>query len=150
MTWRAMSARAYPQVTGITGIKITMVRFALEQGFDFLRISQGGVAIPQLRGWSTGDSSYVFNGTFNDTFNDLFNGTFNDTFNDPFNDTFNDLPQLPGTFYNNGTGVSSNNFAGLPAQLQVPFTLGPGDVTLDFTSDGRGLHSSTLHVCSSP
>jgi len=85
-----MSARAYPQVTGITGIKITLVRFALEQGFDFLHISQGGVAIPQL----------------------------------------------PGT--NGRTGVSSHNFASLPAQLQVPFTLGPGDVTVDFTSDGRG------------
>jgi len=64
----------------MTGINITLVRFALEQGYDFLNISQGGVAIPQL----------------------------------------------PGT-----------------ALLQVPFTLGPGDVTVEFTSDGRGLHSST-------
>jgi len=61
----------------MTGINITLVRFALEKGYDFLNISQGGVAIPQL----------------------------------------------PRT-----------------AQLQVPFTLGPGDVTVEFTSDGRGLH----------
>jgi len=97
MTWRAMSARPYPQVTGITGIKITMVRFALEQYYDFLRISQGGVNIPQLSGVRL-------------------------------------------------SGVSSRYFTDLPAQLQVPFTLGPGDVTVDFTSDGRGLHSSTLQL----
>jgi hypothetical protein len=62
----------------MTGINITLVRFALEQGYDFLNISQGGVAIP-----------------------------------------------LTGT-----------------AELYVPFTLGPGDVTVEFTSDSRGLHSS--------
>jgi len=64
----------------MTGINITLVRFALEQGYDFLRISQqDGVA-----------------------------GRFSS------------------------------------ANLQVPFTVGPGDITIDFTSDGRGLHSSTL------
>jgi hypothetical protein len=43
----------------------------------------------------------------------------------------------------NVTGYSTDNFTELPAQLYVPFTLGPGDVTVEFTSDGRGLHSST-------
>ena len=42
------------------------------------------------------------------------------------------------------TGNSTEDFTDLPAQLQVPFTLGPGDVTVEFTSDGRGLHSFTV------
>jgi len=73
----------------MTGINITLVRFALDQNSDFLRISQGGVTY-------------------------------------------------------NITGNSIDGFIDLPAQLQVPFTLGPSDVTIEFTSDGRGLHSSTL------
>jgi len=119
----------------MTGIKITLVRFALEQGFDSLQISQGGVTrnvdVPQLSGTSYNYTD--FSGLLDDTF---YNGT-------SYNST--DLSGLWDTFYN-ATGFSTDNFTDLPAQLQVPFTLGPGDVTIDFTSDGRGLHSSTLQL----
>jgi len=73
----------------MTGIKITLVRFALEQDYDYLSISQQGAVVGR---------------------------------------------------------VSSNSFTDLPTQVQVPFTLGPGDLTVDFTSNGRGLHSSTLQL----
>jgi len=43
----------------------------------------------------------------------------------------------------NATGFPTDDSSDLLAQLYVPFTLGPGDVTVEFTSDGRGLHSST-------
>jgi hypothetical protein len=100
----------------MTGINITLVQFALEQNFDFLRISQGGVTrnvdVPPLPGTS---------------------------------DNFTDFSGLLDEFYN-VTGYSTDNFTDLPAQRQVPFTLGPGDVTIEFTSDGRGLHSFTLQL----
>jgi len=109
----------------MTGINITLVRFALEQGYDFLRISQGGVTrnvdVPRLSG-----TSYNFTD---------FAGLSN----------FTDFAGLSNMSYN-VTGFSTDNFTGLPAQLYVPFTLGPGDVTVEFTSDGRGLHSSTLQL----